>query len=553
MKKNKVIIIGIDGGTFDVIRPMVARGELPVLASLMEKGVWGELESTIPPDTAPAWVSMMTGVNPGKHGIFFFLDKLHNNARNGRSLGSGDIKFPPLWSILSMGKKEVIFINVPFTYPPMEVNGIVISGMLVPNSATVISYPPNVYTDLVNKLGEYKIDDWSPEMVGVKRSKIHSHYDKIIEGLSLVTEKREKATLMLLEEKPWDFAMVVFTSVDRLQHLFWKFMNLSPDGYNPELLKKYHDVIYDGYRQVDKAIGKIIEKAGKDTTVVIASDHGFGPLEKHFFTNIWLEEIGLLKRKKGISRKKYTMQLTNLHRVLRKIIPDAAVPNWIKRIPIPIPHIQDRDRSELINWQETKAYANPCGININLKGREPYGIVEPGKEMEALLAFIQAQFYKLKDESESNDVKIPDWIYRKEEIYRGDYVKEAADLYFSMKDRSYLPDTRISVNVKFNRPSLGSGMHRRNGIFIMSGPLCRKSDSIKPRMIDITPTVLYLMGLPIFEEMDGRVLEEAIDPTYLKSYPVKVVSSVEYSSKGSTYSVEDEEKIAEGLKGLGYL
>lgn len=556
MKKNKVIIIGIDGGTFDVIRPMVTRGELPALASLMEKGAWGELESTIPPDTSPAWVSMMTGVNPGKHGIFFFLDKLHNNAKTGRPLGSGDIKFPPLWSVLSKEKKDVIFINVPFTYPPMEVNGIVISGMFVPNSATVVSYPPDVYTDLVNKLGTYEIDDWSLETVGANRSKKSIHYNKILKGISLVTEvteKRKKATLLLLEKKPWDFAMVVFTSIDRLQHFFWKFMNPSSDGRDPDLSKKYSSVIYDGYRQLDKAIGEIMEKVGKDTTVIIVSDHGFGPLEKHFFTNKWLEEIGLLKRKKWISRKKFDILLTNLHRVLTKFIPDTPFPTWVKKIPLPVPQIKDRDRSELINWQETKAYGNQCGININLKNREPYGIVEPGEEMEKLMAYIQAKFYEIKDASESNDVKIPDWISRKEEIYSGPYIEEADDLYFSMKDRSYLPDAKVDVNVKFNKSSLGSGMHRRNGIFIMSGPLSRKSNSIRPKMVDISPTVLYLMGLPVFEEMDGRVLEEAIDPVYLKSHPIKVVSSVKYSSKGSTYSVEDEEKIAESLKRLGYL
>jgi predicted AlkP superfamily phosphohydrolase/phosphomutase len=169
--KARVLVIGIDSGTFDIIRPMVQRGELPVLASLMEKGVWGELESTIPPDTGPAWVSMMTGVNPGKHGIYYFLNDLHNNLESGRPLGSADIKFPPLWSILSSYNKNVIFINVPFTYRP-ELNGIMISGMFVPNYAEVISYPQAVYTELKVKLNGYEIDDWSPEIICSDRKKL---------------------------------------------------------------------------------------------------------------------------------------------------------------------------------------------------------------------------------------------------------------------------------------------------------------------------------------------------------------------------------------------
>lgn len=547
MENNRILVIGIDGGTFDVILPMISRGELPVLASLMEKGSWGNLESTIPPDTGPAWVSMMTGVNPGKHGIYFFLGSLHNNLENGRTLGSADIKFPPLWSTLSNNDKKVIFVNVPFTYPPMEVNGVVISGMFVPNSAEVVSYPHTVYEDIKNILNGYEIDDWSPEVIGADKETLHLHYDAVIRGISLVTEKRKQATVMLLKDNPWDFAMVVFTSVDRLQHLFWKFVNADDDHG-----KKYSHVIRDGYRQVDSAIGEIIEKAGKDTTVIIVSDHGFGPLEKHFFVNKWLEEIGLLSIRKGSSHKRIQVGLTNLHRVLTKITGISRLPGWTKKVQVPVPRREAKDRSEIIAWERTRAYGNQCGININLRGREKYGVVEAGKEAKELLAFIQEQFYKLKDKADQQ-MKIPDWIVRKEEIYKGPYVEEAVDLYFSLKDMSYLQNARIDVQSIFDKSSIGSGMHRRHGIFIMSGKLCHKNHSIMPRIIDICPTILYLMELPVYEEMDGRVMEESIDPDYLKSHPVKVISAAQYGGKSSQYSQKDEEKIKESLKGLGYL
>ncbi len=549
MGKHKIIVIGIDGGSFDVILPLVERGEIPTIASLMESGSWGELESTVPPDTAPAWVSMMTGVNPGKHGIFFFLDNLHNNTRNGRPLGSADIKFPPLWSILSKEKKKVIFINVPFTYPPMEVNGIVISGMFIPNSAKVVSYPPDIYTNLVNKLGEYKIDDWSPEVVGAERSNIHLHYDAIIEVLSRITEKRKQATLMLLEDNDWDFSMVVFTAIDRLQHLFWEFME---GNGNHALSSKYGKVICDGYKQIDNAIGEIVEKAGKDTTVVITSDHGFGPLKKHFFVNRWLEEIGLLKRKKNSGPRKITMTTPSIDKIATKIFPNIPLPEWTRKLHIPIPRIVARDRYEMIDWENTKAYIEQCGININLRGREPHGIVGPGKEFEEIVTFIQDQFSQLRDESEPS-VPIADWIKRKEDIYHGPSVAEAVDLYFSVKNRTYLENARIDVKNKFGRPPIGSGMHRMNGIFIMSGPFCRKHDSISPRIIDITPTVLYLMGVPLVEGMDGRILEEIIDPVYLESHSMKRSRYSGDGKDGLHYSKEDEDKIIDSLKGLGYL
>ena len=551
---EKYWLIGIDGGTFDVISPMVKRGELPVISSLMQNGTWGELESTVPPDTGPAWVSMMTGVNPGKHGVFFFLDSLHDNLKFGNTLGSADIKFPPLWSVLSKNNKKVVFINVPFTYPPTEVNGIMISGMLIPDSAQVLSYPPNVFTDLDKVLDGFSINDWSPDVICSDLTKLHLHYDKVIKVISSITEKRKKAALLLLEKQPWDFAMVVFTSIDRLQHLFWKFMKSADDAHSGSLAEKMRDVIQDGYRQLDKAIGEIIEKTGKDTTVMIASDHGFGPLKKYFFVNKWLEEIGLLHVNRFLMRKKICFKITNLRRIIARLSPSTKTPDWAQKIRVPIIRLIKRDTDELINWEKSKAYGDPSGgININLAGREPHGIVKPGHEFEELLKFIQTQFCLLSDESGSKDAKISDWILRKEEIYSGPFVEEAADLYYSLNERSYLHNTNVDGNSKIEDCSVGSGMHRKNGIFIMNGPLGKKCSTIKPRIIDIAPTVLYHMGLPLIDEMDGTVLEEGINPDYLKAHPVTYVSVGKYGKESSLYSVEDEEKIQESLKGLGYL
>lgn len=554
MNNKKVIVIGIDGGTFDVILPMIKQGELPVLSSLMNTGAWGDLQSTIPPDTGPAWVSMMTGVNPGKHGIFFFQGDLHNNYRGGRTLGSQDIRFPPLWSILSKNKKEVVFVNVPFTYPPMEVNGVMISGMLVPPNAEVVSFPSNIYSDIVKKIGRYEIDDWDPKVVGADLGNIHLYYNKIAEAVSRMTEERKKATLLLLKENRWDFAMVVFTSIDRLQHVFWKSLNHTGDGRKNEPFSQYSKVIYEGYKQIDRAVGEILETAGKDCTVIISSDHGFGPLNKDFFVNKWLEKIGLLKTRKDVRSKKIILTMPTLYKIVSKLIPGIHVPDWAKKIAIPIPRIIARDMDELIDWQKTQAYLNECGININLRGREPHGIVKTEKDASDLLTFIQEQFRELRDESEPNG-KIADWITRKEEIYRGPFVKEAADLYFSVNNRSYLQNTRIDGEEMFGNCSVsgGTGMHRENGIFIMSGPFCRKNNTFKPRIIDISPTILYLMGLPMLEEMDGRVLEEVIEPSYLKSHPIKRVESWSHGGKSDPYSQEDEESIRNSLKGLGYL
>ncbi len=542
MAKNKVIVIGLDGATLDIIRPMKEAGKLPVIAKLMDEGVWGELESTIPPDTAPAWVSMMTGVNPGKHGVFFFLDNLHLNYGLGRTLGAADIKFPPIWKVLNENDKTVAFVNVPFTYPAVKVKGVMVSGMFIPSGADVLSYPPELYPELVKRIGRYDIDDWSPEVIGMSKTQgTAAPYMRAIEEIAAITESRKKAALIILEEKEWDYAMVVFTSIDRLQHLFWKAAGAPSSS-------EYSDAIYNGYEQADRALGELIEKAGKDTTVIITSDHGFGPLEKHFYVNKWLEEIGLLRLKKGVGPKKLVMAAPSLHKIARRLF-SISLPEWTKKVRLPLPVMRPRDKDEQIDWASTRAYGNQSGININLIGREPRGSVD-ASEREAVLQKIEAEFKKLSDDSGK---LIGDWIKRKEDIFTGPFCEDAVDLYFSVKERSYLQNSKLHQRSKWGDAPLSSGMHRMNGTFIMNGPFCRKGVEITPRIIDVTPTILYLMGVPLLEDMDGRVLEEGITAEYLKSHTIKKTTSMEHNSSGEIFSDEDETRIKESLKGLGYL
>lgn len=544
MAKNKVLVIGLDGATLDVIRPMAEAGKLPVLSKLMNEGVWGELESTIPAITAPAWVSMMTGVNPGKHGVYFFLDKLHLNYGFGRTVGTGDIKFPPIWSILNENKRKVAFVNAPITYPPVKVDGVMISGMFIPEGADDLSYPKNLYSELVKRLGKYVINDWTLEGVGMfRRNEAKpAHYDRVIEGVAEVNESRKEAALIILEEKEWDYAMVVFTATDRMQHLFWK--SMGPDGN-----QRYKDAIYNCYMQADKDVGELIAKAGKDTTVMITSDHGFGPLKKLFYLNKWLEEIGMLKLKEGMGFTKRRIVWPSLHAIVNRLF-SIPLPEWCKRLKFPVPVKVARAKDELIDWERTKAYGNPCGININLRGREPYGSVDPS-EREEVLEKIEVEFKKLRDDSGE---LVCDWIRRREEVHTGPFVDEAVDLYFAIKGEAYLQNAKLDQSSKWGEAPLSSGMHRKNGVFIMKGPHCRKGLHIKASIIDVTPTILYLMGVPLLDEMDGRILEEGISDGFLSSNKIKKTHAREQSDAGGQiYSDDDEQKIKESLEGLGYI
>ncbi|HWR71740.1 MAG TPA: alkaline phosphatase family protein, partial [Nitrospirota bacterium] len=282
---GKVIIIGWDGATFDIINPLVAAGRLPNVAYLMKNGVWGRMESTIPPLTPTAWTSLSTGVNPGKHAIFDAM--LYSpEARRMSFVNASMRKCAPVWSVLSEAGRKVGVLNVPMTYPPDEVNGFVIPGMFTPEGADDFTYPRGLKDDLIRTFGRYFIE--------CNYSSSPSTYLKSI--LSVDVDFREKVASYLMERYDWDFFFCVFMSSDRVQHFFWKYLDPSHPGH-----KKYGNAIATVYEKMDESLGRLIEKAGVDATVVMVSDHGSGPLKKAFFLNYWLLINGYLFLKRDFA------------------------------------------------------------------------------------------------------------------------------------------------------------------------------------------------------------------------------------------------------------
>ena len=553
--KGRVLVIGIDGGTFDIINPMVQRGELPILASLMEKGVRGELESTIPPVTAPAWVSFMTGKNPGKHGIFHFIGDIHKSY-TGRILSAIDIKAKTIWSLLSDIGKHLILVNIPITYPPTNINGIMITGIGTPSEERSFTYPHALYHELVQKIGDYVVDYWDEKVFNFPNPP-PDLLDDLIKNLNYMTTKRTDAVLYLMKEYKWDVCMVVYVITDRLQHLFWRFMDNSHPEHDPKLSKLYKESIFEGYRKVDKAIGRILREIEDDVTVIVMSDHGFGPLHKNFFVNKWLMQKGLLKLKWALPLK-FQITKSFVYKILTKLklgFLKGIFPEKILQLNIPRLRIIRKSWDELINWSKTKVYASdPLGVNINLKGREPEGIVNPGEELEELLSELEKELYKIKDPQTGE--KVVDEVFRKEKVYSGPYVVEATDLLFAMKGLTYLPyPGNLNSRSLFGRPvNNWSGTHRFNGIFVMKGPKVKPSSSLKkPRIIDIAPTVLYLLNQPIPNEMDGRVLEETFSSNILKDYPITYIEEDKEKEREDSLITHEEEQVRKHLKDLGYL
>jgi len=543
---NKILIVGLDGGSWNVLNPMFKKGLLKNLRNIIKNGASGILKSTHPPMTPPAWTSFLTGVNPGKHGIFGFTKK-SPNSYDFEPINRFDIKKPSIWRILSDRGKKVISINVPMTFPPEKVNGYIITGMMTPDETSNFTYPENLKNELHDAGIHYRIDLKSSRNVEKRQKAEYIQYmmknnaKAFFDDLYELTENRLKATLYLLE-KEWDIFMTVFVGMDRLQHFLWDYID-ERKTKNIKITKR----IYEYYNYLDECVCKIFKYVDNHTTFIIISDHGFGKYEGNIYLNKWLKDQGFLKLKKK----------TWLLKVLKKIAKSCGLTS--KKIS-KYSKMQIAQKmyswSLLVDWKHTKAYlSNVNGININLKGREPYGCVQPGEEYEKTRQELTQKLYSIRDPNTNQPIIRK--VYKKEEIFKGECFQEAPDLlilfseivnYTALKNEYDVPNI-------FSENPWVKGNHRMDGIYVMNGKYIKSNIKYdKAEIIDIFPTIFYLLQEPIPDYVDGRVLKEIIKDEFLYHNEVKYIAEDNKVTKQKYgYSEEETQKIKDRLKGLGYM
>ncbi|NQT19596.1 MAG: alkaline phosphatase family protein [Planctomycetes bacterium] len=413
MPKPEVMIIGIDGATFDLIGPWAERGYLPNIAELMRDGCTGVLRSTLTPNTCPAWKSLSTGMNPGRLGVFDWRNKIYGSY-DVDLVDPGTIKGRDLWNLLGATGRKVAVVGVPMTYPPRPVNGVMLTGMLTPTGAD-FAYPAELAREIEDHVGEYRLD---PAVVSMPTE------DELFEDQNKITISRFEVLRYLLERERsggdgYDFVMVVFTAADRLQHLFWP-----PAG-------TLDHVVLKAYQQIDWAIAQIRLLAGPDTTVVLMSDHGFSRLRRLIHVNQLFADMGLLAANNHGGRLLQRLRITrqSIGRLARALgleqiraqVPDAA------RQMLPVGRFG-------LDMARTTAYSWSAGeVFINLRGREPHGIVEPGDEYEALRSRIIDALENLTDANRRLNIR----VFRREEVFTGEHVREAPDLMVDVAEPGY--------------------------------------------------------------------------------------------------------------------
>ena len=552
MSRCKIAIIALDGASPDLVERWAREGYLPNLAKLLEQGTFGPLLSVIPPVTGAAWGSFLTGVVPGRHGVFEWLSRREGTYQMGL-IDSSSLPRPTLFEWLSAHGVRVGAVGVPLTYPVRPIRGFILSDLLTPPGQNY-AYPRQLKEELEHLLGgPYPVAP--PPWLGRQRAK------RWFQALKASLIARAKTAQYLAAHHPWDFFMVHVMETDSVQHQMWHMLDrVERRRYR---VKIEGNPVLEIYQLADDLVGQLRKIFDEDTMVFVISDHGFGPLHYNLHLNTWLLRQGFLKLKANLSTRVKRLAFEaglvpeNLYpweerlRLLGWARGEQAY-RWLGRFSLSMQNI---------DWAKTVAYSygNVGQIYLNRRGREPEGIVTEADARRILGELEQALLSWVNPLSGERVVKR---VYRKEEVYSHRALECAPELVFLPEEgHSPMGLSEFLSNEIVSHPVAHSGWHRMEGLFLGAGGPLKRGLAKKLRLLDLYPTICELLGVPIPEGMDGQVSEELLHSKAREHESWEISSEREADGSltesaivgsHSAASAEEEELIRERLKGLGY-
>jgi predicted AlkP superfamily phosphohydrolase/phosphomutase len=556
----RVLVVGYDGASWDLVEQWTRAGKLPVLASLIQTGSAGPLRSVIPVLSPAAWATFATGVFPGKHGIFDFEQRAKDSYRL-RLVTARDVAAPAFWDIASRAAKRTAVLNVPLTYPPSPVNGVMVSGLGTPDSAT-FTFPAELSERLTAQ--GYRVNKTVFFAPGREDAYLRDIYD--------MTDRQATAALSILKEEPWDLFVVVFRDLDEVSHYFWKHMDASHPAHDPARDDAYAGVILEYYQHLDQKLGEFMEASGPGVNTLVLSDHGFGPLYKDVYLNEWLKQQGFLAtaaQPQPLARRLLVQTGLTRNRVSRSLqaLGLARLERGIRRkfrgkLDL-LPAHNRATFPEAVDWEKTRCYSYGYHgqVFVNLAGREPQGTVTAGADYEAALVALEEKLRALVDPEDGQPVITR--LIRGRALF-GDAVEAGApDLVLMMRDLSYITRQGYEFGHAggqvFGVPaSHETGSHREIGIAVLSGPGIKRGGWQEPVSIaDLAPTLLQLLGIAAPGNMEGRVLSELLTGTSATRPPVveapAPAGTLAPESGEAVLSEEEEAELRNRLRKLGYL
>lgn len=549
---RKCLVVGLDGATFDLLDPWMEEGLLPSLKKLVTKGARGELQSTIPPSTAPAWVSMVTGKNPGKHGIFDFRLGLSSGFER-PLVSSYSIGAERLWRTLNRKGKRVGLINVPLTYPPEPVEGFLIAGMMTPGPQAAYAYPARLKGQLQDAIGDYVIN------IESQRYSIEGEEEALafLKDVQYAFEKRRDALYYLMAEEDWDFLMVVFVLPDRIQHRLWKYLDERTIFFHRPEGARIREAVRRSFASLDETLGTLFRTLGPSTNIFLVSDHGFGPLLALINFNSWFSDLGILRVRKRSGWKASLFQRgvsLSKRPWFRQVVP-RSIRSKVQEVVRSRRSLFRPGVEREIDWRRTQAYFAGTlqqAIYINQEGYG--GGVGAGAPYEDLRNSLKEKLYSLRDPWDGS--QLVDRVFFREEIYWGPYLDQGPDISLVAKGYSYLGAAELGrgslVTDMRHDPR---GFHRLSGIFVAVGKDIQSGLEIEgASIIDVAPTILLSMRLPLPQDMDGQVLD-IFSEEFRRANPIQYETPSEspLPPEREIYSPEDREALEERLRGLGYL
>lgn len=453
----KVFVVGIDCGEPSLVFQRW-RDRLPNLSRLMEAGTYGELTSTIPAITVPAWASMLSSKDPGQLGFYGFRNRADHSYERMTIATARAIKVPRAWNLMSAAGKKVVVAGVPQTYPVEPVNGALISSFLTPSTQSQYTHPPELKAEIEGLLdGEYMFD------VGQFRTE---NKDDLLVQIYRMAERQHTVVKHLMTSRPWDFFMHVDMGVDRMHHGFWKFFDATHPKHEPG--NPYENAIRDYYVHLDAQIGERLALLDEETAVLVVSDHGAKPMVGGICFNEWLKKEGYL---------------------VLEHQPAGIVP---------------LEKCE-VDWSRTRAWGSGgyyARLFLNVKGREPEGIIEP-EDYERVRDELAERIAAITD---PEGKPIGSVAYKPEDIY-AEVNNIAPDLivYFgNLSWRSLGSLGTGQVHTFENDTGPDDANHAQEGLYIYYNPQ-RPGEGSGPRrhLMDVAPTLLDLVGVDVPKDMRG--------------------------------------------------
>jgi predicted AlkP superfamily phosphohydrolase/phosphomutase len=485
----KICVLGLDCAAPDVI----FRDERLVnIRRLMEAGLYGRLQSVVPPITVPAWMCMTTSQDPGSLGIYGFRNRTDYSYEKLGFANSNSIKSYAIWDHLAREGKKSIIVGIPPNFPPRHINGISVGCFLTPDTKKDdFTHPSNIKAKITELVGEYPVD--------VKNFRT-DRKDWLRDEIFAMSRKQWQVVKWLVNEQEWDYFHFVDIGLDRVHHGFWNYFDKQHVQYEPG--NPYENVIPDYYLWLDEQIGSVIELLDNETILLVVSDHGAQRLDGGIVVNQWLINEGLL--------------------VLDEYPKEVTPFNQLK-----------------INWARTRAWSEGgyyARVFFNLQGREPQGVI-PASEYDAFQNEIKAKFEAMKDDKGQ---PLNSLVFKPKEIYQAvrnvapDLIVHFGGLYWRSIGTVGYPH----IYVQENDTGPDGCNHAQYGMFLLAAPNCPINGEYEgAKLLDIAPTLLDLAGYEIPESMQGRSL----------------VAGMEKRTPGDGADVENEKVIHDRLAGLGYV